>query len=85
MDVLRLLLGEAALLGVVGALGGVVVSVGLGAVINQLLLGDPMAFSGETVRHILTGVGFGLIAALLSGFYPAWKAANARPVDALRD
>jgi len=44
----------------IGALGGGVVSVGLGAVINQLLLGDPMAFSGGTVRHIPTGLGFGL-------------------------
>ncbi|MFB6296929.1 MAG: ABC transporter permease [Salinirussus sp.] len=85
LDVLRLMLGEAALLGVVGALGGAVVSLGLGAVINQLLLGDPLAFSGQTGWNVLTGIGFGVLAALLSGFYPAWKAANARPVDALRD
>jgi putative ABC transport system permease protein len=84
-DVLRLLLGEAVLLGVVGALGGVVVSVGLGAVINQLLLGDPWAFSEGVVGNVALGFVFGVAAALVSGIYPAWKAANARPVEALRD
>ncbi|MFT4945408.1 MAG: putative ABC transport system permease protein [Halovenus sp.] len=84
-DVLRLMLGEAVLLGVVGAVGGAILSVGLGALINQLLLGDPMAFSEGVVGNIALGISFGIGAALLSGLYPAWKAANARPVEALRD
>jgi putative ABC transport system permease protein len=85
LDVLRLMLTEAALLGVVGAVGGVVVSVGLGMVINELLLGDPMAFTEGALSNVALGVVFGVGAALLSGLYPAWKAANARPVEALRD
>jgi putative ABC transport system permease protein len=84
-DVLRLMLGEAVLLGVVGAVGGAVLSVGLGALINELLLGDPTAFSEGVLGNIALGIGFGIGAALLSGLYPAWKAANARPVEALRD
>jgi putative ABC transport system permease protein len=85
LDVLRLMLTEAALLGVVGAVGGVVVSVGLGMVINELLLGDPMAFTEGALSNVALGVIFGVGAALLSGLYPGWKAANARPVEALRD
>lgn len=84
-DILQLMLSEAALLGVVGAIVGAILSVGLGAIINQLLLGDPMAFSDSVLWNIALGMGFGVAAALLSGLYPAWKAANARPVEALRD
>jgi putative ABC transport system permease protein len=84
-DILQLMLSEAALLGVVGAIAGAILSVGLGAIINQLLLGDPMAFSDSVLWNIALGMGFGVAAALLSGLYPAWKAANARPVEALRD
>jgi putative ABC transport system permease protein len=84
-DILQLMLSEAALLGVVGAIAGAILSVGLGAIINQLLLGDPTAFSDSVLWNIALGMGFGVAAALLSGLYPAWKAANARPVEALRD
>jgi putative ABC transport system permease protein len=84
-DVLRLMISEAVLLGVVGAVSGAVVSVGLGAIINQLLLGDALAFSNSLYSNIALGISFGIGSALLSGLYPAWKAATARPVDALRD
>ena len=85
LDVLRLVLTEAVLLGVVGAVVGVVLSVGLGMVINEVLLGDPMAFGAGSASAILRGFTVGVVASLLSGVYPAWKAASARPVEALRD
>ncbi|WP_435180836.1 ABC transporter permease [Halorussus sp. AFM4] len=84
-DILRLMLGESTLLGVVGAVIGAGLSVGLGLLINQQLLGDPFAFTAAGIRYIGIGFAFGVGAAVLSGIYPAWKAANERPVEALRD
>jgi len=48
-----------------------------------------LAVDGESVTvtnflYIGLAFGFGVGTALLSGLYPAWKAANERPVDALR-
>jgi putative ABC transport system permease protein len=85
LDVLKLILGEAALLGVVGAAAGGLLSVGLGMVINQQFLGDPTAFSEEAIRYVLVGFAFGVGASIVSGVYPAWRAASAPPVEALRD
>ncbi|MFB6156100.1 MAG: ABC transporter permease [Haloferacaceae archaeon] len=85
LDVLRLMLGEAMLLGVVGAVVGSVLSVGLGMALNSVLLGDPTAFPPGAFRYVALGLVFGVGAAAVSGAYPAWKAANDRPVEALRD
>ncbi|WP_224335208.1 ABC transporter permease [Haloprofundus halobius] len=83
-DVLRIMLTEATLLGVVGAFLGVLVSLGLGLVINDALLGNPLAFTVEGLRYALLGFVFGVAASALGGLYPAWKASRQRPVDALR-
>lgn len=85
LDVLRLMLNEAVLLGVGGAILGVVLSVLLGMAINAELLSDPLAFTAEALQYTVVGFLFGTLASFISGLYPAWKAANARPVEALRD
>jgi len=85
LDILRLMLYEAALLGVVGSIFGVVISIGLGMLMNAELLSDPFAFSAQALQFTVLGFLFGTGASFVSGLYPAWKAANARPVEALRD
>jgi putative ABC transport system permease protein len=37
-----------------------------------------------SLQYLVYGFGFAVGASVLSGIYPAWKAANDRPVEALR-
>lgn len=84
-DVLRVMMGEALLLGLFGGVVGAVLSVCAGLVVNLLVLGDALAmFQVESLSYILLAFGFGTVASLTSGLYPAWKAASEKPVDALR-
>ena len=83
-DILRILLAEATLLGVVGSLVGAPLALAITALINDALLHDPLAFSVQGLQYIASGVTFGIVASMVGGLYPAWKAARERPVDALR-
>lgn len=83
LAVVRLLLAEAAMLGLVGAALGIPITLGIGMAINQVLVGDPLAFTGAGLRYVALGAGFGIVTALVAGVYPAWKAANKRPVEVL--
>ncbi len=84
-EVMSMFIYEAAIIGVVGSIIGGVMSVIAGYAISALIL--------NTTKHLFTlsnglavaeGMGFGIAVCLLCGFYPAWRAANLNPIDALR-
>ncbi|MFC7045776.1 ABC transporter permease [Halobacteriaceae archaeon GCM10025711] len=85
-EVLRILLTEATLLGVIGGVAGLLVSLGIGLLLAAVTVGDPLfVLQPGNLVYLLVAFGFGVVTSILSGFYPAWKAANERPVDALRN
>lgn len=85
-EVLRMILAEAAFLGVVGGVIGAGVSLAIGFYLHHLITGDPtLVFAWPSSRYLVFGIGFAIGASVLSGLYPAWKAATERPVDALRE
>lgn len=83
LAVLRLVVVEATLLGAVGVAVGVPLTLGIGAVANYALLGDPLAFTPTGLRYVALGAALGLGIAVLGGLYPAWRAATREPVEAL--
>ena len=83
-DVMRVLLVEALVLGGIGSAVGVTVALLVSMAANAVFLGDPFAFTGDAVFYLVGAVAFGLLTSLVGGVYPAWRAANERPVEALR-
>ncbi|SFK76500.1 putative ABC transport system permease protein [Halogranum rubrum] len=85
-DVMRMILVEAALLGVVGGVFGVVLAV-VGTAALYVFVAEVTLSAVVAVQnglYLLGAFAFGVVVSLASGLYPAWKAANERPVDAIR-
>ena len=70
-------------MGLLAAAIGIGLTLGAGAVINNLLPGNPMAFQPDTLLYLGGAFGFGVLICVLAGISPAWKASRERPVDAL--
>ena len=79
-DVLLMFLSEAMMTGVIGGALGAAFGFLLGSVIGN--------FIDLTVRPSMSlglfVVGFAMVTSILSGLYPAWRASNLNPVEALR-
>jgi len=79
-DIMQLFLVEALILGLIGAVGGVLVGLA-GGFLAVTVMGWPMHFP---VDWMLVAVAVGIVASLGSGLYPAWRAARVDPIQALR-
>ncbi|MCZ2112991.1 MAG: ABC transporter permease [Anaerolineae bacterium] len=95
-DVLAIFLGEAAGIGFLGGLGGVLISWALGQVLNVLVIaymagqaaqsgGMPMTSAVATPLWLpLSALVFATLMGLVSGLYPALNAATLAPMMALK-
>jgi putative ABC transport system permease protein len=85
-DVLRTLLVEATMLGVVGGFVGALISALLALALEFFVaeISLDVILVPSNGFYLVGAFAFGVLVALASGVYPAWKAANERPVEALR-
>ena len=84
-EVMSMFLYEALILGVVGSLiGGTMSLLGGYAISSVLLQTTKYLFVFSSLIHIIYGMSFGIVISLICGIYPAWRAANLNPIDALR-
>jgi putative ABC transport system permease protein len=79
-DVLLLFLGEAALLGGIGALLALPVGIAGGWITTQYA---EIGFALAPVWFAIA-VAVGVLVGVVAGLYPAWRAARVDPIDALR-
>jgi putative ABC transport system permease protein len=84
-EVMWMFLYEALILGIAGSLiGGVLSLVGGYAISSMMLQTTKYLFVPSSLVNIVYGVTFGIVVCLICGIYPAWRAANLNPIDALR-
>lgn len=84
-DVLKMFLLEALFLGTAASLIGGILSFGGGFLITVLIMKQASyLFAPSSMIYIVLGIAFGILTGVAGGVYPAWKAAQMRPLDALR-
>jgi putative ABC transport system permease protein len=89
--VLLIFLGESVIIGLIGAVVGIIAGYGLAVVVAQILgsglLGGAGGFALTPVLTPLVLGGslvFGVGVSVIFALYPAWRASKLKPVDALR-
>jgi ABC-type lipoprotein release transport system permease subunit len=82
--VLRMILLESLLLGVVGGVGGIFMGLGLGGLLRLV----PGTYGSIALTYapqlFVQAVVVAMFAGVVGGLYPAWRATRMRPVEALR-
>ncbi len=84
-EVLSMFIYEALILGLIGSITGGILSFIGGYLISDLMLhSTKYLFVPSTLVQIGYGVFCGIFICLICSLYPAWRAANLNPIDALR-
>jgi len=82
--VLGMILQESLVLGAVGGLCGIPLGLGLGGLIGMSGVGGGAIEPAYTPQIFVQAIVVALIAGVLGGIYPAWRATRMQPVEALR-
>jgi putative ABC transport system permease protein len=84
-EVRRMFLYEAIILGLVGAGIGAIMSVILGWLVVLIMVGTTKYFfTFQSLLYVPMAMLVGIAICIFSGVYPAWKAADLDPIEALR-
>ncbi len=84
-EVLKMFLYEALMLGLVGSAIAGVLSLGGGYLVSTFMLQTTKyLFVPSSLFYIVEGMAFGIGTSVICGLYPAWKASNLNPIEALR-
>jgi len=84
-EIRRMFLYEAIILGLVGAGIGAVMSVILGWLVVLAMVGTTdYFFTYQSLIYVPVSMIIGIAICIFSGVYPAWRAANLDPIEALR-
>jgi putative ABC transport system permease protein len=84
-EVLRMFIYEAVILGLVGAIIGAVMSLILGWLVVLAMVGTTdYFFTYQSLIYVPVSMAIGIAICIVSGVYPAWRAANLDPIEALR-
>ena len=84
-EVRRKFVYEAFIPGIVGGGVGAIASFAIGySVVSALLGTTAYFFLWENLVYLPIGMAVGIGVCVLSGLYPAWRASNMDPIDALR-
>jgi len=81
--VLQQIITESALISLIGGLGGILLGI-LGSVLLSNVIGGGQITATVTPQLALTGLSFALFLGIIGGLYPARKASQLDPVEALR-
>jgi putative ABC transport system permease protein len=85
IEILRMFMYEATLIGILGAVSGMILSIVIGFVFIQVMIGNTKYFfTYDSLIHLPYAMFVGLIICIISGIYPAWRGANKDPIEALR-
>ncbi|HMS10239.1 MAG TPA: FtsX-like permease family protein, partial [Pyrinomonadaceae bacterium] len=79
-DILRQFLTEAVVIAAAGGVIGLFLGFGLANLIS-LLIGFPTLIN---LTSVVLGIGVSSAVGVISGLYPAWRAAQLNPVEAMR-
>ncbi len=84
-EVRRMFLYEAFILGLLGAIIGGAASLVMGySVVSAMIGTTAYYFLPASIVFIPEGMVVGMVVCLVSGLYPAWRASNLDPIEALR-
>ena len=88
-DVFKLVWAETILATVAGGIAGVAIAVGSARLVEALIRGMiPYAPEGSLIGFspvtLIACIGLSLVLGLLAGFYPAYRAASIKPIEAIK-
>ncbi|HVP97035.1 ABC transporter permease [Methanoregula sp.] len=84
-EIRRMFLYEAFILGLLGAGVGGACSLAIGYTVVEAMIGTTAYFFlPASILYIPAAMLIGVAVCVLSGMYPAWKASNMDPIDAIR-